>query len=414
MALVRWGRTLGNSKERIEVKYAELKALTFMNIAKNQDQIYKVRDEINCLFLQDELFWRQQSRAIWLPAGDKNKRYFHQRANQRRQKNHIHGFLDEHEQWCTLDVDIAKLAENYFQNLFTTSNQTSLESILDSVDKVVHPDMNCTLLQPYTPKEVRTALFSMHSSKSPGPNGMSPFFFQKFWHVVGNDVTSAVLSVLHSCHFLHKMNYTHIVLIPKINEPKNVSDYRPISLGNVVFRIVAKVIANRLKLILPNVILDSQSAFVPNRLITDNSTVAFKVLHKMRNKRTGKKGQMAIKLNIIKAYDWVEWSFLQQIMLKLGFDGRWVQLAMEIVHTATYLVLINGEPQGYISPSRGLKQGDPLSPYLFLLCVEGLFSLIRKVMETKHLHGILSCKNGVCISHLLFANNSLIFCQATK
>lgn len=194
MALVRWGRTLGNSKEWIEVKYAELKALTFMNIAENQDQIYKVRDEINCLFLQDELFWRQQSRAIWLPAGDKNKRYFHQRASQRRQKNHIHGFLDEHEQWCTLDVDIAKLAENYFQNLFTTSNQTSLESILDSVDKVVHPDMNCTLLQPYTPKEVRTALFSMHSSKSPGPNGMSPFFFQKFWHVVGNDATSAVLS----------------------------------------------------------------------------------------------------------------------------------------------------------------------------------------------------------------------------
>ena len=135
---------------------------------------------------------------------------------------------------------------------------------MDSVDKVVHPNMNRTLLQPYTPKEVRTALFSMHSSNSPGPDGMSPFFFQKFWHVVGNDVTSAVLSVLHSCHFLQKMNYTHIVLIPKINEPKNVSDYRPISLGNVVFRIVAKVIANRLKLILPNVILDSQSAFVPN------------------------------------------------------------------------------------------------------------------------------------------------------
>ena len=105
---------------------------------------------------------------------------------------------------------------------------------MDSVDKVVHPDMNHALLQPYTPEEVRKALFSMHPSKSPGPDGMSPFFFQKFWHVVGDDVTSAILSVLHSGHFLHKMNYTHIVLIPKINEPKNVSDYRPISLGNVV------------------------------------------------------------------------------------------------------------------------------------------------------------------------------------
>ena len=239
------------------------------------------------------------------------------------------------------------------------------------------------------------------------------FFFQKFWHVVGDDVTSVVLSILHSGHFLHKMNYTHIVLIPKITEPTNVSDYQPISLGNCVSRIVSKVIANHLKLILPNVISDSQSAFVPNRLINDNTTVAFEVLHRMRNKRTGKKGQMAIKLDISKAYDRVEWSFLQQIMLKLGFDERWVQLAMATIHIATYSVLINREPKGYISPSRGLKQGDLLSPYLFLLCAEGLSSLIRKVVETKHLHGILSCKNGVCISHLLFADNSFIFCQAT-
>ena len=99
------------------------------------------------------------------------------------------------------------------------------------------------------------------------------------------------------------MSYTHIALIPKIKEPKSVSDYRPISLGNVVSRIVSKVLANRLKLILPNVILDSQSAFVPNWLITYNTTVAFEVLHRMRNKRTGKKGQMAIKLDISKAYD---------------------------------------------------------------------------------------------------------------
>ena len=250
----------------------------------------------------------------------------------------------------------------------------------------------------------------MHPSESSGLDGMSHFFFQKYWQIVGIDVTNAGISVLHSSHFLHKMNYTHIVLISKINERKNVSDYRPISLGNVVSIIVSKLLANRLKLILPNVILESQSAFVPNQLIIDNTIVAFEVLHRMRNKRTGKKGQMAIKLDISKAYDCVEWAFLRVIMLKLGLDERWVQLAMA---TATYSVLINGVPQGYISPSRGIRQGDPLSLYLFLLCAEGLSSLIRNAIKRQQLHGILSSTNGVCISHLLFADDRFIFCQAT-
>ena len=167
----------------------------------------------------------------------------------------------------------------------------------------------------------------------------------------------------------------------KKNEPRSVSDYRPISLGNVVSRVVSKVLANKLKLILPNVISDSQSAFVPNQLITDNTTVAFEVFHRMRNKRIRKKGQMAIKLDISKAYDQVEWAFLQQIVLKLGIDGRWVRLAMETIHTTSYSILINGEPKGYITPSRGIKQGDPLSPYLFLLCAKSLSSFIRKATE---------------------------------
>ena len=123
---------------------------------------------------------------------------------------------------------------------------------------------------------------------------------------------------------------------------------------------------------------------------------------------------MAVKLDISKAYDRVEWSFLKQIMLKLGLFEQWVALAMETVQTAPYSFLINGEPRGYITPTRGIKQGDPLSPYQFLLCAEGLSSLLRQVTTSGQLHGIPSCRGGVQISHLLFVNYSLLFCEATS
>lgn len=121
---------------------------------------------------------------------------------------------------------------------------------------------------------------------------------------------------------------------------------------------------------------------------------------------------MAIKLDISKASDRVEWEFLRKMMIKLGFDERWVALAMETVITASYSILLNGEPKGFIKPTRGIKQGDPLSPYLFLICAEGLSAMLRKAEEQRRIQSILSCRGGVNISHLLFADDSLLFCQA--
>ena len=120
----------------------------------------------------------------------------------------------------------------------------------------------------------------MHPSKSLGPDDMSPFFFQKYWHIVGGDVTEAMLSVLNSGHVLTKMNFTHILLIPKKKDPQVMSDYCPINLSNVVSRVVSKVLANRVKGILLNIISDAQSSFVLDRLITNNTAVAYEMLHR--------------------------------------------------------------------------------------------------------------------------------------
>lgn len=266
-----------------------------------------------------------------------------------------------------------------------------MDEVLEALDKVVTDGMNKELLQPFVGEEVHTALFQMHPSKSPGPDGMSPFFFQKFWHIIGGDVTKALLSVLNSSHVLNKMNFTHILLIPKKKDPQCMADYQPIGLSNVVSRIVSKVLANQVKPILPNIISDSQSAFVPNRLISDNTSVAYEMLHRLRNRRQGKVGHMVIKLDISKAYNKVEWEFLRKIMLKMGFSDRWVNLAMQGVSSASYSMLINGEPRGLIHPTRGIKQGDQLSPYLFLFCVKRHFGMLRKPIEAQHTQGIMSC-----------------------
>ena len=197
-----------------------------------------------------------------------------------------------------------------------------MEDVLTSVDNVVTEEMARSLTCSYTEEEVQADLFQMHPSKSPGPDSMSPFFFQKFWHIVGQDVTAAVLSVLDSGRYLHKMNYTHIVLIPKKKNPQLITEYHPISLGNVVSRIISKVLANRVKPILSKVISDSQSAFVPDRLITDNTSVAYEMIHMMQNRQGGKVRHMAIKLDVSKAYDRVEWEFLEKIMLRIGFPEQ--------------------------------------------------------------------------------------------
>ena len=135
---------------------------------------------------------------------------------------------------------------------------------------------------------------------------MNALFYQKFWHIVGDDVIVAVLNFLNSGTMLPEINYTHIVLIPKIKSPERISDFRPISLCNVIYKIISKVLPNKLKLILPRLISPSQSAFVPGRLITDNVLVAYETLHAMHSRRLGRRGYMALKLDVSKAYDRVE------------------------------------------------------------------------------------------------------------
>uniref|UniRef100_A0A2N9FNB8 Reverse transcriptase domain-containing protein n=1 Tax=Fagus sylvatica TaxID=28930 RepID=A0A2N9FNB8_FAGSY len=157
---------------------------------------------------------------------------------------------------------------------------------------------------------------------------------------------------------------------------------------------------------------ESQRAFVPGRMITDNVIIAFEAIHHLKNLRGGKNAQLAAKLDMSKAYDRVEWDYLRAVMEKLGFHARWVDLIMVCVTSVSYSIMINGDPKGYIKPGQGIRQGDPLSPYLFLICAEGLSALMRKAERDRMIRGVSICRGGPRISHLFFADDSIIFCRA--
>lgn len=230
----------------------------------------------------------------------------------------ITGIMDSQNLWSTNQQVVHETFTNYFSSLFSSKGSLVPEPSHGPQGRVTD-SMNADLYKPFTAAELKTSLFQMHPTKAQGYDGFPGLFFQKYWPIFGDTITRVCLQILNEDADFGELNHTLIALIPKVSEPSCVTDFRPISLCSVLYKMISKTIVNRLKLILPRLILEEKSAFVPGRQITDNVLIAFEFMHHIGKTRSGSHGLMALKLDMSKAYDRVEWDFLRWILKEMGF-----------------------------------------------------------------------------------------------
>jgi hypothetical protein len=382
-------------------------APTEANLQKEKTLTWEFNENLR----REDLLWKQKSRVQWLTSPNLNTKFFHVSTIIRRRKNAIDFLKNDNNEWLSDRNEIGDCFVQFFQNLFSSSNPQFPDDLDNLISPVISDEDNILLSAIPSADEIKQTLFSLGSDKSPGPDGMSALFYKHYWEIISHDLIEAITSFFTRGHILTEINRTFITLIPKSDKAAKVNQFRPISLCNTIYKIISKILAARLKPLLHKVISPWQSAFVPGRVIQDNSIIAHEVLNTMKRK-SGFVGLMALKIDIEKAFDIMEWPFILNVLRLHGFSSTWINWVSQCISTPTFSFLINGSPFGNIKSSRGLRQGDPLSPFLYIIGADVLSRLLQRAESLGSLKGIKISPGCPQISHLQFADDLLIFSKA--
>ncbi|XP_061350360.1 uncharacterized protein LOC133295534 [Gastrolobium bilobum] len=368
--------------------------------------------ELDLTLDMEEQLWFQKSRANWIRDGDRNTRYYHTIAVARRRKNKVLSLKNEMGIWIRSEDALKSLASNYYSNLFA-DDQPVRTWLSTQVNWPSLDPADCHLLsKPITREEIKVAFFQMGPHKAPGNDGFPAIFYHRNWDLIADQVCNDITGFFNNPEGIKSVNDTLLVLIPKVDIPEKIDQMRPIALCNVLYKATTKIIVNRLKGVMDKLVSPFQTSFVPGRVIHDNIIIAQEMTHSM-NRLAGKKAYMSIKIDLAKTYDRLNWNFIYQVLLEAGIPLDMAEVIRACITSPRFQVLWNSSRSDPFYPSRGIRQGDPISPYLFVMCMDKLSHLIAGAVRAKRWKPMRASRKAPFISHLMFADNLVLFGEAS-
>ena len=389
-------------QSRVLALEAETKRLD-SQLDVNQDK-KKVQQELSsCYKFQVEIL-KQKSRVQWAKEGDANTRFFHQAIRIRKHSNSITHLQTK----GGISSDPEKIKSEivqHFSEFFSDKNHELLFDCSGLFVRRLSQEASRSIEKEFSVEEIWLALSESGGHKAPGPDGLNGAWIKHLWPHIWKKI-KAFFDSFHNLGVVpHGANSSFIVLIPKTQAPQNVSDYRPISLINSAFKLLLKVLANRVKFRMDCLIEESQSAFIKGRNISDGIFMINEIIHTLQS---SKSDGLIIKLDFAKAYDSINWTCLLHVMDAMGFGRQWVSWIKAILCSTRMSVLINGVASREFSPAKGLRQGDPLAPYLFIMVGELLSRLLTRARELSIIDGIQLSNETEPISHLQYADDTIL------